>query len=141
MLAPVLSVVSAADQAAVDAILGPVPTIEGFDKLDEAQQTVVKEALQQAVAKAVEIKRKAEAAAAAPGPATAAAGGVGGGSGSSSKDEKEGRLTGKVAWKWGAHTCYGKLIKSRETKTHCYATTHKGNVKTLAKGKDYWWQV
>merc|ERR1711871_242441 len=46
---------------------------------------------------------------------------------------------GNVAWKFGAHICFGVLIASRETKTHCYAKTHKGNIKTLAKGKDYWW--
>ena len=32
----------------------------------------------------------------------------------------------------------GTLLAARETATHCYARTHKGNVKTLAKGKPYW---
>lgn len=45
---------------------------------------------------------------------------------------------GKVQWKFGGHTCYGMLLPSQETKTHCFARTHKGNTKTLAKGKDYW---
>lgn len=45
---------------------------------------------------------------------------------------------GRVEWKFGAHICYGTLIPGKETKTHCFARTHKGNVKTLAKGKDYW---
>mmetsp|Transcript_4104 Transcript_4104/g.9242 ORF Transcript_4104/g.9242 Transcript_4104/m.9242 type:complete len:139 (-) Transcript_4104:30-446(-) len=45
---------------------------------------------------------------------------------------------GRVQWKFGGRTCYGTLLPSKETKTHCYARTHKGNVKTLAKGKDYW---
>jgi len=45
---------------------------------------------------------------------------------------------GRVEWKFAGHTCYGTLIAGKETKTHCYARTHKGNVKTLAKGKDYW---
>jgi len=45
---------------------------------------------------------------------------------------------GKVQWKFGGRSCYGTLIPRMETKTHCYARTHKGNVKTLAKGKDYW---
>jgi hypothetical protein len=45
---------------------------------------------------------------------------------------------GKVGWKFGGRSCYGTLIPRMETKTHCYARTHKGNVKTLAKGKDYW---
>ena len=46
---------------------------------------------------------------------------------------------GNVAWRFGGHLCFGVLIASRETKTHCYARTHKGNIKTLTKGKDYWW--
>ena len=45
---------------------------------------------------------------------------------------------GRVEWKFGGRSCYGTLIPRMETKTHCYARTHKGNVKTLAKGKDYW---
>ena len=44
-----------------------------------------------------------------------------------------------VAWRFGGHLCFGVLIATRETKTHCYARTHKGNIKTLTKGKDYWW--
>ena len=46
---------------------------------------------------------------------------------------------GNVAWRFGGHLCFGVLIATRETKTHCYARTHKGNIKTLTKGKDYWW--
>ena len=45
---------------------------------------------------------------------------------------------GRVQWKFGGHICLGSLLPSKETHTHCYARTHKGNVKTLAKGKDYW---
>ena len=45
---------------------------------------------------------------------------------------------GRVEWKWGGMVCSGVLLPSKETSTHCYAKTHKGNVKTLAKGKDYW---
>jgi hypothetical protein len=45
---------------------------------------------------------------------------------------------GKVEWKWGGMVCSGILMPSRETDTHCYAKTHKGNVKTLTKGKGYW---
>merc|ERR1711865_349401 len=46
---------------------------------------------------------------------------------------------GKAAWRFGGHLCFGVLLAGSETKTHCYARTHKGNTKTLAKGKDYWW--
>lgn len=45
---------------------------------------------------------------------------------------------GRVQWKFGGRSCYGTLIPRMETGTHCFARTHKGNVKTLAKGKDYW---
>jgi len=61
---------------------------------------------------------------------------------SSSRDQpKLGVKTGakgKVEWKFGGRSCYGLLIPRMENLTHCYARTHKGNVKTLAKGKDYW---
>jgi hypothetical protein len=46
---------------------------------------------------------------------------------------------GQVAWKFAGHTCYGILISSSETETHCYAKTHKGNIKTLTKGGSSWW--
>ena len=45
---------------------------------------------------------------------------------------------GPVTWKFGAYLCHGTLLPSRETKTHCFARTHKGNVKTLKKGGTYW---
>jgi hypothetical protein len=45
---------------------------------------------------------------------------------------------GPVTWKFGAYLCHGTLLPSRETKTHCYARTHKGNIKTLKKGGAYW---
>lgn len=45
---------------------------------------------------------------------------------------------GNVTWKFGAYMCHGSLISSKETFTHCYARTHKGNVKTLKKGGTYW---
>lgn len=47
--------------------------------------------------------------------------------------------TGQVAWKFAGHVCYGILIPKSETATHCYAKTHKGNIKTLAKGLPSWW--
>merc|ERR1711865_943086 len=34
---------------------------------------------------------------------------------------------GKVVWKFAGHKCYGTLLPIHETKTHCYARTHKGN--------------
>ena len=52
---------------------------------------------------------------------------------------KKTRATGRVAWTFGGHVCFGVLLAERESKTHCFAKTHKGNVKTLTKGKGYWW--
>jgi len=46
--------------------------------------------------------------------------------------------TGRVEWKWGGLVCSGVLLPSQETATHCFARTHKGNTKTLAKGNGYW---
>jgi hypothetical protein len=57
------------------------------------------------------------------------------------KDEEDSSGTSgdeNVSWKWGGRTFYGTLLKSRETKTHCYARTHNGNIKTLTKSKSYW---
>jgi len=47
-------------------------------------------------------------------------------------------VKGRVEWKFAGRSCYGTLLPRMETKTHCFARTHKGNVKTLAKGKSYW---
>ena len=40
-------------------------------------------------------------------------------------------MPGKVSWKWGGKTYSGTLI--RETKTHKYARTENGKVKTIKK--------
>ena len=48
---------------------------------------------------------------------------------------------GRVCWRFGGSLCYGALLPAQETNSHCYARTHKGNTKTLAKGKDYWWMI
>ena len=37
----------------------------------------------------------------------------------------------KVSWKWGGKTYSGTFI--RETKTHTYARTHNGKIKTIKK--------
>merc|ERR1711871_941789 len=36
---------------------------------------------------------------------------------------------GPVTWKFGSYLCHGTLLPRRETNTHCFARTHKGNVK------------
>ena len=40
---------------------------------------------------------------------------------------------GRVSWEYGGKTYYGKLIPSRETKTHRYARTENGKIKSLPK--------
>eukprot|EP00966_Prymnesium_polylepis_P257722 5953932-Prymnesium_polylepis.1 len=49
------------------------------------------------------------------------------------------RATGRVVWRFAGSLCYGKLLPAQESKTHCYARTHKGNTKTLVKGSSSWW--
>jgi len=44
-------------------------------------------------------------------------------------------MAGKVSWKWGGKTYSGTLIPSKETKTHKYARTTNGKVKSLPKNK------
>ena len=128
VLAPVLRVVPTAQQARVLALLGSAagasPTIEGFDSLSADHAAAVVVALQSAAATVKATSSKVEST--TPDQQT-------------SPSLQSGKLTGRVAWKFGGATCYGDMIPSRETATHCYATTHKGNVKTLAKGKSYWW--
>ena len=41
----------------------------------------------------------------------------------------------KVSWKYGDSTYSGELIPSMETKTHRYARTHNGKIKSLPKNK------
>ena len=40
-----------------------------------------------------------------------------------------------VSWKYGDGTYSGELIPSMETKTHRYARTHNGKIKSLPKNK------
>jgi len=47
------------------------------------------------------------------------------------KAETDKTMAKKVSWKWGGKTYSGTLI--RETKTHKYARTHNGKVKTIKK--------
>eukprot|EP00948_MAST-09A_sp_MAST-9A-sp1_P002450 g2450.t1 len=54
---------------------------------------------------------------------------------------KKTQSSGRVAWKFAGKLCYGELLPKKESKTHCYARTHKGNIKTLSKGKAYWWII
>ena len=51
------------------------------------------------------------------------------------------RAKGKVCWRFAGHLCYGTLLAAQESKTHCYARTHKGNTKTLKKGGSSWWMM
>jgi hypothetical protein len=41
----------------------------------------------------------------------------------------------KVSWKFGGKSYSGTLIPSKETKTHRYARTENGKIKSLPKKK------
>ena len=47
----------------------------------------------------------------------------------------ESGLKKTVSWKYGKGTYSGTLIPSMETKTHRYARTHNGKIKSLPKKK------
>ena len=129
VLCPILRIVPDAERDRVQTLLGSdgvPPAIEGYDDLGEEHAAAVREALQCVYATS-----------AAGGKGSKAESGTPPQSSLGSGDGK--KLTGRVAWKFGGATCYGTMIPSRETDTHCYATTHKGNVKTLKKGAQYWW--
>ena len=49
--------------------------------------------------------------------------------------EESSPLDKKVSWKYGKGTYSGDLIPSMETKTHRYARTHNGKIKSLPKNK------
>ena len=44
-------------------------------------------------------------------------------------------MSKKVSWKWKGETYYGTLIPSMETKTHRYARTENGKIKSLPKAE------
>ena len=44
-------------------------------------------------------------------------------------------MANKVSWKYGGKTYSGTLIPSKETKTHRYARTKNGKIKSLPKKK------
>ena len=51
------------------------------------------------------------------------------------------KAKGRVCWRFAGCLCYGTLLPAQETKTTCYARTHKGNTKTLTKGSASWWML
>lgn len=55
--------------------------------------------------------------------------------GSPMTKKKCGPYKKKVSWKYGDGTYSGELIPSMETKTHRYARTHNGKIKSLPKNK------
>lgn len=131
VLAPVLRVVPYTQRESVHTLLGAgrvPPAIEGYQGLSEEHAEVVREALQGACAVVPSDDAAIKSESGTPPQSV-----------QPSEDSK--KLSGRVAWKFGGSTCYGTMIPSRETDTHCYATTHKGNTKTLKKGSQYWWMV
>jgi len=114
-----------------------VSTLSGFDELDPLQQDQVKSQLsgnmEGTPARAAKPEPELEA---TPSQAVAL------------KEEEApeqpakgsvSRAKGKVCWRFAGHLCYGSLLPAQESKTHCYARTHKGNTKTLTKGGASWW--
>lgn len=49
--------------------------------------------------------------------------------------ESSSAMQKRVSWEYGGETYYGDLIPSMETKTHRYARTHNGKIKSLPKNK------
>lgn len=130
VLAPVLQIVPDMERDRVQKLLGAdgsAPAVEGFSNLSDAHAETVRKALQDACS-ATGARTASKAESTTPPQSSQGSG-----------DTK--KLTGRVAWKFGGLTCYGRMIADRETSTHCYATTHKGNIKTLKKGSQHWWMV
>ena len=107
--------------------------IDGYDNMDPTQQKALSSALE-GISKTKELKRTRTKASKAKNQVKEKI---------NTADQPPAgsisRASGPVEWRWAAMVCSGNLIPSRETASHCYARTHKGNVKTLAKGKSYWW--
>lgn len=125
VIAPVLLVMPETDrQATTDALCGGPPKIDGFVSLTAPEQKLVQAALSHLMATSKSSSAMArDKSGATPG----------------TPPQTNKMMSGRVAWKFGGATCFGDLLPNRETVTHCYARTHKGNVKTLTKGKSYWW--
>ena len=120
-----------------------VPAVEGFSALSVVDAGTVRLALQQIAAAATagssgssgsssSSDNNDDANESSPAAPTAAVDTKG-------IDIKGKTLTGRVAWKFGGHLCFGELLPRQETASHCFARTKNGNTKTLAKGKSYWW--
>ena len=136
VLAPVMAVLPSQHVAAAASIFGQgeptqLPLVEGFAKLSAEHQAAVKTALSPLFGAKQKVRTPTS-----PGPA-----GLVGGTPPKTVAADGRKNAGKVAWKFAGKTCFGELMPGRETSTHCYARTHKGNVKTLTKGKKYWWLV
>ena len=131
VLAPVLRVVPDTEREGVRSLLGAdgtPPSIEGYTDLQKDHAEAVHKVLRAACTDAASSGTTTKAESVTPPQSSQDSGG-------------STKLTGRVAWKFGGATCYGTMIPQRETDTHCYATTHKGNVKTLKKGSQYWWML
>jgi len=106
--------------------------ISGLSELSDTQQQMVTSQLCESTRREDHVERKQHRDATAAAPAEAA---------SQPALGVKTETNGKAEWKFGGQVFQGELIPDRETGTHCFARTHKGNTKTLAKGKDYWYVV
>merc|ERR1711865_937912 len=144
VLGPVMQIVPEAEAFMMAATLGAstaqdetpsVPAVEGFSALSVVDAGTVRLVLQQIAAAATagssgsssSSDNNDDADESSPAAPTAPV------------DTKGKTLTGRVAWKFGGHVCFGELLPRQETASHCFARTKNGNTKTLAKGKSYWW--
>ena len=144
LLAPVFR--AAKSESTIAALRARVAS-GALDALTDADLKVLEASLTER-AMPVEDARAADTFSVSETPATTAAlADVKGGEGKGKETKQQPAIgvvvkaTGKVAWKWAGNLCYGTLIAKSETKTHAYARTQRGNVKTLTKGGDYWWQL
>jgi len=112
-----------------------VSTLSGFQGLDKLQQDQVKSQLSSGGTEETLLEASSDNSSAASDMEVATVQPIG------LQQPELGVKTktkGKVAWKFAGQIFYGELLSLQETLTHCYARTHKGKTKTLAKGKEYW---
>jgi hypothetical protein len=133
----VLESVSAADSALV------VSAIEGYELLGEEERAKLSDGPSPGRLPAVEPTPETEAVDGEPDSTRGKAIGANDPAAELAQPKKGSisKAKGKVCWKFAGHLCYGTLLPAQETKTHCYARTHKGNTKTLAKGGSSWWML
>ena len=135
-----------------------VHTIEGFEQLLPDQQRALHDGMRQETTAGTEERTRTRTRAASyAGAAGQSSSSSQQGDGALKKDDvriakasratsagqprlgEVSKSTGRVCWRFAGKLCFGTLLSAKETADTCYARTHKGNIKTLAKGGGYWW--